>query len=64
MLTEDTVNTVEGFYKDFLEGGSVEWREMKIMVFGHGRIGKTHLVTSLANIETMEVPTPTPYNNK
>lgn len=56
VLRADTVESVEAYYKDFLEGGAVEWREMKILVLGHGRIGKTHLVTAIENIQTNEVP--------
>ena len=43
MLETGTEEAVENFFKDYL-AGSEEWREMKIMVLGHGRIGKTTLV--------------------
>ena len=44
--------------------GSEEWREMKIMVLGHGRIGKTTLVHAIhalkTNLQTKSIPTSVP----
>lgn len=47
------VDKVENYFKDFLKGSSA-WRILRILVFGHGRIGKTTLVTALEHIQ--EVP--------
>lgn len=49
MLENDTVK-IENYFKDFLQG-AVEWRVLKILLFGNGCIGKTTLLTALEHIE-------------
>ena len=37
---------IEQYFRDFSQG-TAEWREMKLVVLGHGRIGKTTLVHAI-----------------
>ena len=41
--------SIENYFEDFSKG-SEEWKEMKIMVLGHGCIGKTSLINVIQHM--------------
>lgn len=45
-INESTLNKLQKMMNDSKE----EWRAMKVIVLGHGRIGKTSLITRLHEI--------------
>ncbi len=46
---EDNSKAIEEFFKNYIEG-STTWREMRIMILGHGRIGKTSLINVIQHL--------------
>ena len=49
MLSKSSVEDLQSYLRDLLEG-TEEWREMKLLVLGHGRIGKTTLIQAIQKL--------------